>query len=114
MDEFGCRPIFEHTGNTVNYSTNFWEVDNLSQNTSASSVIYKLGRQFARHGTPIELVTDIGPQFTSMQFKEFVKRWRFQPTTTSPYHSRSNGKVESAVKTAKGLMRKAAHSKMGV
>ena len=106
--------LFHHDGNdyliTVDYLTNFWEVDNLNHDLTALSIIYKLRQQFARHGTPVELVTDNGPQFVSEQFEAFSQRWGFVHTTTSPYHPRSNGKVESAVKTAKGLMRKAAHS----
>ena len=85
-------------------------MDNLNHDLTASSIIYKLRQQFARHGTLIELVTDNGPQFVSEQFKAFSHRWGLVHTTTSLYHPRSNGKVESAVKTAKGLMPKAAHS----
>ena len=54
---------------TVDYCTNFWEVDYLGQDTTSRSVINKLRAHFARHGTPQELVTDNGPQFTSREFQ---------------------------------------------
>ena len=67
--------LFRHDGNdhmiTVDYLTNFWEVDNLTHDLTALSIIYKLRQQFARHGAHIELVMDKGPQFVSEQFEAF-------------------------------------------
>ena len=45
----------------------------------------------------------------STEFKEFARTWMFRHTTASPYHHRSNGMAESAVKMAKTLLRKAIH-----
>ena len=94
----------------MDYLTNYWEVDNLSKDTRARNVIYKLKQQFGRYGIPQKLVSDNGPQFRGCKFKEFVERWGIQHETVSPYHPQANGKAESAVKTAKMLMRKAIHS----
>ena len=41
------------------------------------------------------------------EFRRFAWDWEFNHVTTSPYHSQSNGKVESAVKIAKKVMKKA-------
>ena len=43
-----------------------------------------------------------------MDFQLFAEDWDFKHITSSPYHSQSNGKVESAVKIAKTLFRKCA------
>ena len=43
---------------------------------------------------------------TSAVFKSFTKKWGINHTTTSPHHSKANGKVESPVKTAKAMVRK--------
>ena len=94
----------------VDYLTNYWEVDNLSKDTTARNVIYKLKQQSGRYGIPQKLISDNGPQFRGREFKEFVERWGIQHETVSPYHPQANGKAESAVKTAKMLMRKAIHS----
>ena len=96
---------------TVDYYSNYWEVDFLAGDTSSSNVINKLRAQFARYGIPRTIHTDNGPQFSSMAFKDFATKWGFSHTTSSPEHPQSNGKAESAVKTAKGLMRKAKHAR---
>ena len=49
----------------------------------------------------------IGRQFTSREFSEFATQWEFQHVTSSPYHPKSNGKAESAVKVVKNLFKKA-------
>ena len=58
------------------------------------------------HGIPEQLVTDNGPQFVSRDFLKFSKEWDFEHRTSSPYHSQSNGKAESAVKQTKKILLK--------
>ena len=92
---------------TVDYYSNFWEIDFLKPTTS-DAVIKKLKYHFARYGIPDQVVSDNGPQFSSVEFLKFAKKWSFVHTPTSPYNSKGNGKAESAVKMAKNLLRKAA------
>ena len=56
-------------------------------------------------------MTDNGPQYTSREFTEFKREWEFTHLTSSPYHSRSKGKSESAVKIVKNLFKKAVADK---
>lgn len=65
----------------------------------------------ARYGCPECLINESGPQFTSSEFAKFAKEWDFEHKTNSPGNSKANGKVESAVKTAKNLIRKALDSR---
>ena len=95
---------------TVDYYSNFWEIDYLPTSTSAA-VINKTKAHFARYGSPNVLVSDNGPQYVSESFERFAKVWDFEHRTISPRHSKSNGKVESAVKTAKRLLRKSMDAK---
>ena len=101
--------LFELNGKdylvTVDYFSNFWEVDRL-QNTSTITVIKKLKAHFARYGVPCVLISDNGPQFTSSNFQNFSRSYDFEHRTSSPYNHKANGKAESAVKTAKALLRK--------
>ena len=90
---------------TTDYKSNFWEIDYLS-NTSSKSVITKLKTHFARMGIPYTVVSDIEPQFSSSDFV-FSNKWGFEHTPSSPHHSRSNGKVESSVKSTMTILRKA-------
>jgi len=91
---------------TVDYYSDFFEVDLLHTSTSGA-VINKLRAHFARHGIPEIVISDNGPQFSSQEFQDFSKKWDFAHRTSSPYHSQSNGKAESAVKELKKLMQKA-------
>ena len=85
---------------TVDYYNNFWEVDRLTSTTSAA-IILKLKNHFARYGCPERLISDNGQQFTSSEFTKFAKEWDFEHRTNIPSNSKANGKVESAVKTAR-------------
>ena len=91
---------------TVDVYSNFREVDSLSS-TLAKAVINKLRSHFARYGCLDRLISDSGPQFMASAFQRFAKDWDFQHHPSSPYNSKGNGKIESAVKTAKNLMIKA-------
>ena len=82
---------------TVYYYSNFIEVDHLSS-TSSQAVIKKLKTHFSRYGIPDKVVSDNGPQFACHDLKTFSKRWEFDHVTSTPYHPKENGKVESAVK----------------
>ena len=94
---------------TVDYFSNYWEIDKLS-NTLASMVILKLKSHFARYGCPDQVISDNGPQFDWQEFQKFAETWDFEHTPSSPGDSKANGKAESAVKTAKSLLRKALDS----
>lgn len=94
---------------TVDYYSDFWEVDKLS-NVTSKTVINCSKVHFSRYGVPDVVVSDNGGQFDSDEFREFARDWEFEHVTTSPYHSQSNGKVESAVKIAKKVMKKAKRS----
>ena len=91
---------------TVDYYSNFWEIDRLASTTSLA-VVLKLKNHFARYRCPDRLIRDNGPQFVSSEFRKFAHDWDFEHRTSSPGNSKANGKVESAVKTAKNLLRKA-------
>ena len=52
--------------------------------------------------------------FSTREFAIFSNEWDFQHTTSSPYHSQSNGKAESSVKLAKKLLKRAADSQLAL
>ncbi|XP_062606865.1 uncharacterized protein K02A2.6-like [Saccostrea cucullata] len=91
---------------TVDFYSDFFELD-LLPDTTAATVISCLKLHFARHGTPDVVITDIGPQFKSTDFHDFLCNWEFQHVTSSLYYSQSNGKAEATVKIAKNMVRKA-------
>ena len=67
----------------------------------------KFKAHIARHGIPQYLMSD-DAQFISAEFLNFANAWGIELGTSTPGYSRSNGKVESAVKAAKNMMKKCA------
>ncbi|XP_074655641.1 uncharacterized protein LOC141909154 [Tubulanus polymorphus] len=96
---------------TVDYFSNFWEVDRLVKSTKSTPVIAKLKAHFARYGIPDIIISDNGPQFASKEFRKFMIDWDIRHRPLNPYDSKSNGQAESAVKTAKRLLKKAYEAK---
>ena len=90
-----------------NHFSNYWEIDKLN-NTLATIdwVVLKLKSHFARYGCPDQVISDNGPQFDSEVFRTFSRTWEFEYLTSSPFNPRANRKDESAVNTAKSLLRK--------
>ena len=95
---------------TVDYYSNYWEIDRLDD-TTARPIINKTKAHFGRHGIPDIYVSDNGPQYSSEEFQNFSNTWEFEHGTSAPGNSKANGMAESAVKTAKNLLRKAMKSK---
>ena len=58
--------------------------------------------------------SDNGPQFTACEFAVFSANWEFEHTTSSPYHSQSNGKAESSVKLSKRMLKRAADPQLAL
>ena len=94
----------------VDYFSDFWEVAMLN-NIMSTSIIEFCKQQFSSHGIPDILISDNGPQLKSSEFTEFAGTWQFTHFTTSPYHSQSNVKVESAVKIVKNIIKKSQRDK---
>ena len=98
---------------TVDFYSDFWELDTLNDTTS-ETIVAQTKAHFSRYGIPNKVISDNGPQFRSQLYEDFAKQWEFQHVTSSPYHSQSNGKAESAVKIAKKLLKKARQDKQDI
>ncbi|XP_069975985.1 uncharacterized protein [Penaeus vannamei] len=75
--------------------------------TTALNTIRFFCRYFREVGVPLRLQTDGGPQFTSKEFRNFVKRSGVFHVVTSP-HPQSNGHAEAAVRSLEHLILKTA------
>lgn len=106
--------LCEHSGTSflVAYDaySNYPEVERLVQ-TSSESVIRKLEMMFARHGIPLEIHTDGGPQFTSSAFRNFARVCDFSHVISSPRFPRANGLAEKGVQVVKRLLKKTKHAR---
>ena len=76
------------------------------EDKSSETNINKLKTMFATHGISTLFISDNGSNYTSHEFSAFAWSWDFKHETSSPYHSQSNGKAESAVKFVKSMLRK--------
>ena len=94
----------------VDYWSNYFEVAEIHKKT-AHAVITQFKVQFACHGIPEKVITGNGPEFANEAFAKFASTWKFEHRTSSPRYPQSNGKAENAVKTCKGLLRKAKEDK---
>ena len=72
-------------------------------------VVENLKQIFAEYGIP-KVVSDNGPHYDSYAFKKFAQEWNFRHQTSSPRYPKSNGFIESMVKSMKKTMRKASKS----
>lgn len=75
------------------------------QSTTSERTIDKLRSVFTYTGIPEELVSDNGPQFTSSEFKEFLRMNGIKHHLTPPYHPASNGLAERCVKIVKTALK---------
>ncbi|KAA3673841.1 uncharacterized protein DEA37_0012248 [Paragonimus westermani] len=73
---------------------------------STSTTVTALGQLFSQFGVPESIVSDNGPQFTSMAFVNFCKAMGTQLIHTPVYHPQSNGQVERFVDTFKRALQK--------
>ena len=106
--------LFELNGRnyliTVDSYSNFFEFDYLPS-TETKVILSKLRQHFSRYGLPDEIRSDNGRNLVSQEFENFCRKKNIKHTTSSPYHPQSNGKAESAVKTAKKILKKALFEK---
>ncbi len=98
---------------TVDHYSDYFEMDKL-HDTLASIVVEVTKTIFARHGSPMQCLTDNGPQFISEEYESFAEVWNFRHITSAPYFSQSNGRAEAAVKATKKLLKKCKDPLLGL
>lgn len=88
----------------VDAHSRWLEIEKMNTTTSAKT-IETLQKLFARYGVPAQLVSDNGPQFTSEEFQQFLKRNGIKHITSASYHPATNGLAECAVQSFKNAMK---------
>lgn len=84
-----------------------WIEVSVTHNASTEFSISSLRALFSRFGIPRMLVSDNGSQFTSDEFKHFLKVNNIKHVLTAPGYAATNGAAENAVKTVKQAIKRA-------
>ena len=71
------------------------------KSTTSEKTIEVMRTLFGSYGIPEQVVSDNGPQFTSDEFTEFMRRNRIKHIRSTPYHPSTNGLAERFVQTFK-------------
>ena len=71
------------------------------RSTTTSGTVKALREIFCRFGLPRVIVSDNGPQFSSQEFKQFCDSNNIVHIRSTPYHPKTNGLAERAVRTFK-------------
>lgn len=79
-----------------------WEMTS----TTSSATIEKLREAFSRYGLPETFVSDNGTQFTSEEFRMFLRSNGIRHVLTAPYHPSTNGIAERFVQSLKQGLKK--------
>ncbi|ERL87118.1 hypothetical protein D910_04518, partial [Dendroctonus ponderosae] len=85
----------------VDYYSKFFELVNLHRDLSSENIISVL-----KDGIPTIVMSDNGPEFSSIKFREFSVNWEFKHIKSSPRYPQSNGLVERYIQTVKNTLRK--------
>lgn len=90
------------------YYTKYPFVRKIPRGQCSSKTIIEMTKQiFSEHGVPTIVRSDNGPQYFSQEYREFAKEYGFEYITSSPIYPRSNGFIESQVKSVKAVLAKA-------
>ena len=87
----------------VDYYSRFPILHKLSSTTSRV-LVQEMKAVFAELGVPNVAVSDGGPQYTSAEFKYFMKYWQIEHRVSSPRNPQFNGMAGCCVQTMKASL----------
>ena len=87
----------------VDYYSRFPVLYKLGSTTS-KVLVQEMKAVFAELGVPNVMVSDSGPQYTSAEFKDFMKHWQIEHRVSSPRSPQLNGMAERCVQTMKASL----------
>lgn len=75
------------------------------KSTAASTVLPKLDRIFATHGIPVEVKSDNGPPFQSLEFARYAQEKGFKHRKITPLWAPANSEAERFMRTVQKAIR---------
>jgi len=93
VDFLGPLPSGESVLVVVDYYSRYYELD-IMRSTTAEKTVDSLKRIFARHGLPLSISSDNGPQFRSEVFANYMTDNGIAHHKVTPKWPQANGEVE--------------------
>lgn len=93
MDFLGPLPSGESVLVVIDYYSRYYEIA-IMKSTAGERTVGVLKTIFARHGLPLSVRTDNGPQFVSEVFTNYLKNNGVKHVRTTPKWAQANGEVE--------------------
>jgi transposase InsO family protein len=91
----------------TDYVTKWVEARVVTRETEQVVAEFLFEEIFTRYGTPREIVSDGGSQFTSHMIVKLMQKYGVKHRVTTPYHPQANGQVESTNKVLENILTKA-------
>lgn len=98
IDLMKATPLPEELLVIIDYYSRYHEIKFLKSTTS-TAIITQLREIFCRMGFPKSIRADNGPQFTSIEFKQYCGQNNIELIHTPPYWPQANGEVERMNRT---------------
>ncbi|KHJ91398.1 integrase core domain protein [Oesophagostomum dentatum] len=83
-----------------------WPEVSVMSSSSTAATLRELRMLFARIGNPRVIVSDNGPQFTTIEFQQFCMKQGIDHVRSPPLHPQSNGQAERFVDILKKTLQK--------
>ncbi|KAK8945084.1 hypothetical protein KSP39_PZI007855 [Platanthera zijinensis] len=90
----------------IDYFSKWIEAKALAKTTTQVVRNFIWGEIVCRHGIPMTIITDNGPQFNNAEMIDFCRQIGTELRFASVHHPRSNGQVEAANKQILNLLKK--------
>lgn len=94
VDLLGPLPSKHSILVVVDYHSRYYDYDVLTSTTTTEKVIDSLESIFSRHGLPVTLKSDNGPQFKSDEFRDYCAENAIVHLRTTPKWAQAIGEVE--------------------
>lgn len=94
VEPFAHAPAVAHFAITLIGCFSKWPEVCFIASVTSFNIVSLLRSVFSREGYPEELVSDLGPQFTSAEFKRHLQNRGIKHAFSAVYHPQANGKIE--------------------
>ncbi|CAG2198053.1 unnamed protein product [Mytilus edulis] len=93
IDLLGPLPSGHFVFVVIDYYSRYYEID-ITKDTSSEKMIDSLENMLLRHGLPLSIRSDNGPEFTSKLFKRYLEDIDVKHVRNTPLYPAANGEVE--------------------